>query len=29
LKVPFAREETHLIDQPRDTFDAVGERLIQ
>ncbi len=27
--VPFARKKTHLIDQPRDALDAVGEGLIQ
>jgi hypothetical protein len=27
--VPFARKKTHLIDQPRDALDAVGEGLIE
>ena len=27
--VAFAREKTHLIDQPRDAFDAIGERLVE
>ena len=29
LEMAFAREKPHLVDQPRDPFDAVGERMVE